>query len=888
MKKQRVRHGRIITAFLLIAILMLLGCNGFEGVFTDKASAAFKSGGSINLPKAGGGSVIGIFIDVNNDGVLDGVDLNNDGIPELLFKDLQVGQSAGLDLNGDGTIDYYLSVDYQGNFFLNTQRPSGNVTSGNVTVTVGPNGVPTGLNTSGGTGVDDATLGQIYADVTPPTAGTNNAGGTYVGAQVVTLTCSDNVACNSIAYTTDGSTPSFVSGAGSTIIMANSTQLTIGATATLRWIVRDSNGNVSGVQSASFTITGDITAPAPGNSGTITTASITAVSLTLNWTQATDAITPQGSLQYLAYRSTANNLGSVANIEGNGTALGSYSAGIASVNVMGLSPSTTYYFNIIVRDNAGNKAAYTTVSASTTADTTAPTPGNSGTITTTTVTETSLTLNWTQATDNVTAQGSLQYLAYRSTSNNLASVANIEANGTAIGSYTAGIATVNVTGLTASTSYYFNIIARDAAGNKAAYNVVNVTTEGTWYTFLGSSNTEELYTAASTGDGGAIIAGIASANIATLGGQTPLNAYTVGQDILVIKLSAAGAVQWYTFLGGSSADTARSIAQTNDGGYIIGGYTSANISNLGGQTPLNAYSSNSDLLIIKLSAAGAVTWYTFLGGAGNDNDTSVAQTSDGGYVVSGGSGANIASLGGQTPINPYSAAFDAIVIKLNAAGSVSWYTFLGGTGAQSAISIAQASDDGYIVAGESAANIASLGGQTPLNAFTSNNNWFITKLTSGGAVSWYTFLGGAVNNKPYATLQTNDGGYVVAGRVSANIASLGGQTPLNAFSSSFDGMVVKLNAAGSVSWYTFLGGSGSDEIFSIKQTSDNGFILAGYSTANIASLGGQTPLMPFSSGNTGTAIKLTNAGAVSWYTFLGNSSNGSSGSIFQKIGRAHV
>lgn len=354
--------------FLAITIfLFFVNCNGFEGVFTDKATAAFKAGGSINLPKAGGGSVIGIFIDINNDGALDGVDLNNDGIPELLFKDLQVGQSAGLDLNGDGMIDYYLSVDYQGNFFLNTQRPTGNVTSGNVTVTVGSGGTPTGLNTSGGTTVDDGTLGQIYADTTPPTAGTNNAGGTYVGAQTVTLSCSDNVACNSIAYTTDGSTPNFVAGGGSVIVAGSSAQLTIGGTVTLRWVVRDSKGNLSAVQSAGFTITGDITAATPGNSGTITTAGITATSLTLNWTQATDNVTAQGALQYLAYRSTSNNLGTVVNIETNGTTIGTYSAGIATVNVTGLTASTTYYFNVIVRDAAGNKAAHTTVSATTSA-----------------------------------------------------------------------------------------------------------------------------------------------------------------------------------------------------------------------------------------------------------------------------------------------------------------------------------------------------------------------------------------------------------------------------------------------------------------------------------------------------------------------------------------
>lgn len=106
-------------------------------------------------------------------------------------------------------------------------------------------------------------------------------------------------------------------------------------------------------------------------------------------------------------------------------------------------------------------------------DNAAPVPGNSGTLTTSGITTSAITINWTAATDNVTAQTSLEYLLYFSLANNLGSVSAIETNGTAVGSYASNIITQTATGLTTGTTYYFAVIVRDALGNKAAYGVVS-------------------------------------------------------------------------------------------------------------------------------------------------------------------------------------------------------------------------------------------------------------------------------------------------------------------------------------------------------------------------------------------------------------------------------
>ena len=95
-------------------------------------------------------------------------------------------------------------------------------------------------------------------------------------------------------------------------------------------------------------------------------------------------------------RSTSNNINSLSSAEANGTIVQPYTANISTANVLNLNANTNYYFTIIVKDSAGNKAAYLP-KAFTTAfaeDTKAPTPGGNGRIAPSSVSATSLTLNW--------------------------------------------------------------------------------------------------------------------------------------------------------------------------------------------------------------------------------------------------------------------------------------------------------------------------------------------------------------------------------------------------------------------------------------------------------------------------------------------------------------
>lgn len=127
-----------------------------------------------------------------------------------------------------------------------------------------------------------------------------------------------------------------------------------------------------------------------------------------------------------------------------------------------------------------------------------PVPGGSGAINVTDLAESSLTLNWTKATDETTPQNQLQYKAFFSTSNNITSVSDMETNGTAVGDWGTDINTIGVTGLTEFTPYWFNVMVKNAEGAIAAYSPVTATPDGTVVTEWRSPTATGEVTFAST------------------------------------------------------------------------------------------------------------------------------------------------------------------------------------------------------------------------------------------------------------------------------------------------------------------------------------------------------------------------------------------------------
>jgi hypothetical protein len=268
------------------------------------------------------------------------------------------------------------------------------------------------------------------------------------------------------------------------------------------------------------------------------------------------------------------------------------------------------------------------------------------------------------------------------------------------------------------------------------------------------------------------------------------------------------AIQWQKSLGGSGNDVPSFIQQTNDGGFIVAGQSNSNDGDVSGNH------GSADFWVVKLSSIGAIEWQKSLGGSGFDNATSIQQTDDGGYIVAGG------SLSNDGDVSSNYGESDFWLVKLSEVGTIEWQKSLGGSAIDGANSIQQTNDGGYIVAGSSNSNDLDVSGNHGLDDF------WVVKLNNTGLIEWQKSFGGSATDIPLRIVQTNDGGYIVTGWTSSDDGDVSGfHGGLN------DCWVVKLNNLGTTEWQKSLGGSGADYASDIQQTNDGGYIVAGRSSS---------------------------------------------------------
>lgn len=301
-----------------------------------------------------------------------------------------------------------------------------------------------------------------------------------------------------------------------------------------------------------------------------------------------------------------------------------------------------------------------------------------------------------------------------------------------------------------------------------------------------------------TWDGGWVVAG----STASLGeGEN---------DIWVLKLDSDGEIAWQKTYGGSGNDYANCIELTMDGGYIVAG------------TTYSFGAGGSDAWLLKLDGDGESIWQKAYGGGSYDYATAIEVVSWG-YIVAG----NTFSFGdGDSNI---------WVMALVSDGEIAWEKTYGGDGFDSAFSIRQTDDWGYLIAGET------------FSFGQGENDLWLLKLDFQGEIVWQKTYGASGFDWPFRLQLTEDGGCIIAG---------------NTFSSGAgedDIWVMKFDGQGQISWQKTYGGTGFDWPASIQPTSDGGYVVAGgtYSFG-----GGQDDLW---------IIKLKANGDIAWQKTYGDS-----------------
>ncbi len=307
------------------------------------------------------------------------------------------------------------------------------------------------------------------------------------------------------------------------------------------------------------------------------------------------------------------------------------------------------------------------------------------------------------------------------------------------------------------------------AGSRDVY-LIRTDAKGSmlWTKTFGESNTDYAWTVQQTTDGGFII----GAHSGSFGAGS--------HDVYLIKCDANGEIVWTKVYGGSSADGAYSIQQTVDGGYII----SAHVNSFGAGLH--------DVYLIKTDAQGDTLWTKIYGGSNEDRLRAVQQTTDGGYILV----SETLSFGAGSA--------DVYLVKTDSSGNLMWTKTYGGSAADYGYSVRQTLDEGYIIAGYT----SSFG--------TGMSDVYLIRTDSIGDISWAKTYGGNSSDFGYSVRQTTDEGYIVAGYTES-------------FGNAGDVYLLRTDSDGNLLWSQSYGGASNDRGWSVQQTTDGGYVIAGYS-----------------------------------------------------------
>ena len=282
-----------------------------------------------------------------------------------------------------------------------------------------------------------------------------------------------------------------------------------------------------------------------------------------------------------------------------------------------------------------------------------------------------------------------------------------------------------------------------------------------------------------TSDGGYIVCGGIS------------NFEGFGNQVYLIKVDELGEEEWSQTFGGTDSDWGDSVQQTTDGGYIITGHTTS------------FGNGDQDVYLIKTDENGDEEWFQTYGGIYDDWSRSVQQTSDGGYVITGSTSSFENGSGSR----------DVYLIKTDGNGDEEWFQTYGDTEKDDwSRSVQQTSDGGYVITGHT----TSFEGGEPLGEF----DVYLIKTDNNGNEEWFQTFGENGQDAGYSVQQTTDEGYVITGYT--YLSGGGGQ----------DVYLIKTDGNGNEEWFQTFGViDSSDSGHSVQQTSDGGYIIAGYTVS---------------------------------------------------------
>lgn len=259
--------------------------------------------------------------------------------------------------------------------------------------------------------------------------------------------------------------------------------------------------------------------------------------------------------------------------------------------------------------------------------------------------------------------------------------------------------------------------------------------------------------------------------------------YSSGSASVMIKTDKTGNIQWTNTLSCGPYDYLECVKETIDRCFIFSGYASL--------------STNTDVFLIKADSLGNILWSKTVGTSTNEDGISLAALPNGEIFISG-------------VTNGFSSG-DFYLAKTDASGNVLWSRSYGGTGLEEVYAMDATKEGGAIMTGFTESFGSGL------------RDVYVVKTDSAGNMDWSKTYGGANFDHGLGIKECFYGGFVI-----------GAMTKSFGFGNN-DAYLIRTDANGNVLWSNVYGGSGMEQIWSIDETSDHGFILAGNTDSFISS-----------------------------------------------------
>lgn len=371
---------------------------------------------------------------------------------------------------------------------------------------------------------------------------------------------------------------------------------------------------------------------------------------------------------------------------------------------------------------------------------------------------------------------------------------------------------------------------------------ITITGELDFTQTVGGSKNEVLKSVIKTDDGGYAVLGYTQSNDGDITSKVAENF-----DFWLLKFDANNTLSWQQTFGGSKDDRGADLITTSDGGFALLGFSKSS------DNDLTSNAGFQDFWMLKISSLGNLLWEKTFGFSGRDYGTTLIETEEGGFLVTGVLDVSASNGQGNAKFNKQKhAGGDFWALKLTAGGDLEWSKYYGGSFTDTPLGVVKTANNGFILAGYSDSN------DVDINNNKGSYDFWVIKISSDGTLLWEKSFGGSEIDEARAICATHDGNFIVVGDTRSS------DSDITMNNGGADVWALKISSEGNLIWEKTFGGTSFDVARSVSMTQDNGFVIAGSSRSSDNGFTNKGQ-------NDALILKINSEGVLEWQQTVGGS-----------------